>query len=370
MLLSIVTFAAAFLVLIKLASLFKKHVLVPSYYFRTGPELEGKGEEGMKFRIEQQGNNRKELPHPFPNGWFKGCDSHELLPGSIKAVPMFGKNLILVKTPLDEQKLCGVCAVDSDDPKVKAILEEKNPDLSQLEEVAKNSEPYWWVREVNMFVLVWHHSEGLEPQWEVPVIPELNEGGDYYYHGRSDHHVEALCQEVPENGADIAHLNYLHHPSFVPLITKLWNHSWAVSSWAPGTPEKHITSIELTEQLHFCGKYVPGTRVYVSIQQIGPGLVYLRFKTPAGVMIIGQGVTPQLPLRQQVSHAIYGKLYNRPIAKFILYGVVFQFELDVKIWNNKLYLANPVLSKEDKCIPAFRRWYSQFYSKNTPYVWS
>lgn len=43
-----------------------------------------------------------------------------------------------------------------------------------------------------------------------------------------------------------------------------------------------------------------------------------------------------------------------------------QFERDVMIWNNKKYSSKPVLVKEDSAIQRHRRWYSQFYTENSP----
>jgi cholesterol 7-dehydrogenase len=36
------------------------------------------------------------------------------------------------------------------------------------------------------------------------------------------------------------------------------------------------------------------------------------------------------------------------------------------VWNNKRYRGKPVLAKEDHLIARHRRWYSQFYSENSP----
>lgn len=47
-------------------------------------------------------------------------------------------------------------------------------------------------------------------------------------------------------------------------------------------------------------------------------------------------------------------------------GVFRQFERDIMVWNNKQYLSQPLLVSEDRFILRFRRWYSQFYSENSP----
>ncbi len=48
----------------------------------------------------------------------------------------------------------------------------------------------------------------------------------------------------------------------------------------------------------------------------------------------------------------------------------FQIERDIMIWNNKRYHGKPVLvkSKEDALLQRHRRWYSQFYSENSPTI--
>lgn len=47
-------------------------------------------------------------------------------------------------------------------------------------------------------------------------------------------------------------------------------------------------------------------------------------------------------------------------------SLLWQFERDVMIWNNKKYISKPLLVKEDSAIQKHRRWYSQFYSENSP----
>lgn len=46
--------------------------------------------------------------------------------------------------------------------------------------------------------------------------------------------------------------------------------------------------------------------------------------------------------------------------------MLLQIERDIAVWNNKKYLRNPLLVKEDKLILRFRRWFSQFYSEHSP----
>lgn len=147
--------------------------------------------------------------------------------------------------------------------------------------------------------------------------------------------------------------------------------------------------------------------------QIGPGIVYLTFHSPIGSGTFVQHLVPTEPLVQKLVHNLYFQK-NLPafIGKFFLLGeaiqvryfflklgltlffriaylflfakkifkynwnisiknyflCLFQLERDIMIWNNKRYEKKPlfVKSKEDSQVAKHRRWFSQFYSENSP----
>lgn len=76
------------------------------------------------------------------------------------------------------------------------------------------------------------------------------------------HHLIMFGQEVPENGADIAHLGHLHGPSMVAGVdlrytySKLWSwckHNWD-GEWTQDPDNKHIGTLTLTHRLNLFGK--------------------------------------------------------------------------------------------------------------------
>ncbi len=74
------------------------------------------------------------------------------------------------------------------------------------------------VLERNKFVLIWYHAEGQDPDWEPPVIEEI-ENGTWVYRGRTEHHINAHI-EVRMYG--------VHYPSssfrfFSFLLFKVWS---------------------------------------------------------------------------------------------------------------------------------------------------
>ncbi|GAA6099509.1 cholesterol 7-desaturase nvd [Tachysurus ichikawai] len=234
----------------------------------------------------------------------------------------------------------------------------------------------WLSCEINEQILVWFHCDGEEPSWTVPEQKEIT-NQEWVYRGRTEHFINAHIEEIPENAADIAHLAHLHTPGIVSGVdlrytnSKTWEfirHDWKVE-WNPEPePNKHCSQMLVKHALTVFGRHWPLLDVNVVARQVGPGVVFLLFNHKfLGHGVILHCVTPVEPLLQCVSHSIFYQSNIPPLVpKFILRAECIQFERDVMIWNNKKYISKPVLVKEDSAIQKHRRWYSQFYSENSP----
>ncbi len=85
-------------------------------------------------------------------------------------------------------------------------------------------------------------------------------------------------QEIPENGADVAHLPQVHGPIMTTGIdlrytySKLWNfakHQW-IGSWAAGTgDQKHVGTMSLTHSIMLWGFRLPVLDLTVQAKQVG-----------------------------------------------------------------------------------------------------
>lgn len=73
---------------------------------------------------------------------------------------------------------------------------------------------------------------------------------------------------------------------------------------------------------------------------------------------------------EKVPYCLTDKTYicSLMLNDFDLEHILFflQVERDIMIWNHKTYVPKPLLVKEDHLIKKHRRWYSQFYSENSP----
>lgn len=129
--------------------------------------------------------------------------------------------------------------------------------------------------------------------------------------------------------------------------------------------EEHKAGLHMNHKFFLLGRFNV-MNLDVQVEQIGPSYVELMLNTSFGPMCILQTVTPIEPLLQRVTHQIFSPPLLAPYANLIFLGENLMFERDVKIWNYKKYERQPILVREDRAILAYRRWYSQFYSKNSP----
>ncbi|KAK3605912.1 hypothetical protein CHS0354_017817, partial [Potamilus streckersoni] len=120
---------------------------------------------------------------------------------------------------------------------------------------------------------------------------------------------------------------------------------------------------------HVTGKRRASSGVLSSMLQIGPGIAYMEFSTILGKGVFLLSLTPLEPMVQRLVQNIYVSwTYPTVVAKIFMLAEAIQVERDAMIWNNKKYVGKPlfVKSKEDSLISRHRRWYSQFYSENSP----
>lgn len=138
----------------------------------------------------------------------------------------------------------------------------------------------WPCVERNGSIFLWYHSDGLDPEWQIPEIEEV-ESGFWRLGGRTEHEVMCHIQEIPENGADIAHLNYLHKSAppitkgsdiirtdlsdVQPAVQHVWDGKWEVRS----EEEKHCGVMHLNQYMTIWGWKVPLTASKLIAEQVG-----------------------------------------------------------------------------------------------------
>ncbi|XP_050084957.1 cholesterol 7-desaturase nvd [Anopheles aquasalis] len=336
------------------------------------------------------------MPPPYPNGWFAVLESEELRPGTTRAVDCLGQNLAVFRTytgtvhVLDAYcphlganlGIGGVVRGDciecpfhhwtfsGQDGQCTNIPYSRTGTIPKVARLRK-----WESLEVNGFIFVWHHADPDAAPWTFRVVQEI-EDGRWAYYGKNEFLVNCHIQDVPENGADVAHLAAVHGPNMlsgsdIRYTRAAWAdfgmHSWHASWNAPGEGDPaHVATMDLVHSFRLFDKLEVG-KIDVRAQQIGPGYVQLMMNTGMGPFVVLQTVTPVEPLVQKVIHRFYAprNLWNAIFQKFAIWAESVMFERDMMVWNHKQFIENPLLIKEDRLIKAYRKWYSQFYSENS-----
>lgn len=336
---------------------------------------------------------RGDVPPVYPNGWFHVLASNELAMGEVKYVSILGEDLVVfrgtdgiayivnaycphlganlgiggqvvgdcLQCPFHGWKFRGSDGKCTDIP-----YSENIPNFAQTKA--------WNCWETNHTIYIWYHAEGSEPSWYPDEIEEI-QNGTWTYRGFTQHTINAHIEEIPENGADLNHLDHLHSSPVLSgvdlrhIFSHWWQfarHNWS-AEWKPLEDTKHVGCLQLVTSLSVFGYKIPYLDLHVAARQTGPGLVFMKWSSSFGDGIFLHSVTPKEPLLQIMRHSIYvSRGVPTIVAKFLLYAEAIQVERDIMIWNHKTYVPKPLLVKEDHLIKKHRRWYSQFYSENSP----
>jgi len=261
------------------------------------------------------------FPFPVPFGWFQVAYSDELAAGTSQALRCCGRDLVALRAASGRPVVR-----DAYDP---------GPD------------PGLPVVERNGLVMIWHHPDGVAPQWDVPALPEHGARGWTPYL-RERMRVATCNQEIIENVADRAHFHYVHHTVDVPETEFEMD--------GPRLRARQITRLR-----------TPRGDVAGGIESIYHGLGFgtVRFTGICEALML-LSLTPieaeLLDVRFSFTlDAASGASAERGVGKAIIADILKQFVEDIPIWEHKRYQRAPLLCDGDGPIPRYRAWAAQFY---------
>jgi nitrite reductase/ring-hydroxylating ferredoxin subunit len=303
---------------------------------------------------------------PYSTGWFHIIDSQDLAVGDVTPVSYFGRDLVCFRT---EDGTAHVS--DAYCPHLGAHLgyggsiegnrlicpfhlwefdcEGRNTRIPYADKPNRGARlGIYPVVETHGFIFAWYSPSGTEPSWspaDIP-IPELDDPS-YLPIARTTFEVTVHPQEIMENVLDGAHFVAIHRAKEFPDIKVETDGPWLRSS-AP---------VQMTSK----SRTFEGS---VDSQLWGLGIDVNRIKGAVDTLTV-MTLTPvdetKLIARLTVGAGNSGEVSER--LRTASQGMVTsEFELDCVIWNNKRYLASPLLASSEKSIVTFRRWAQQFYS--------
>lgn len=302
----------------------------------------------------------------IPNGWFAIAWSADLVAGDVKRARYFDRELAVFRTRSGEVRV-----LDAYCPHLGAHLAEGgrvvgetvrcpfhgwqfggdgvcvNIPYSKKAPPAKARVKSWPVCERNGFVFVWHHHEDAAPGWEIPELPEFTDPR-WTTPRQFELKVPVHIQDMAENNCDPVHFRFVHgnlydiestvEPGSEP-------HFFRALSWSTQVTPQGTFKTELERNTWGLGL------VSVGINGIGnAGLLMLAATSP-----IDRHNTHSRWLFTVTEDMadLAGEDFIDAMSKGVLQ--------DMRIWQNKIHRATPVLCEADGELAFFRKWVRQFY---------
>jgi cholesterol 7-dehydrogenase len=379
--------------------------------------------------------SRGKCPPAFPNGWYRIMNSEELTINQVKHIDYCGRNIALFrgtngiiyalhaycshmgsnlgiggKVKYDKCIQCPFHGWIFDGETGECILSENGTKkiIEQFEynDIKKNTKidgsyfkkcyeggsklKKYLVKEIDGVILVWIDSR--DEFHDKPYFKPFDLNTSLEFRGESINFVNAHIQEIPENGADIRHFDFLHSTISDYKIFGFLGFVWKMKSYKADDPKlyeymKHSNNFINEFKMKLFKKYInEENKKYLNIIsldsylrifkweffffnvtgfQVGPALVYLFLKSIFFEAIFSQSIVPLTKFNIRVSHRFYTSWYIPYfLSAYMLYSEVRQLFADMSIWNNKIFgskLSYNLKTEADKYLIGWRNWYSQFY---------
>ena len=260
------------------------------------------------------------LPDRFPRGWFVLGHQREFLPNGTKAIYAFNRKI--------------------------SVTRDSNGEIT----VETGDSHPWPVLEINQMVLIWHDIEKQEPDFYPNKIEACysEEWSDY---SMASFLVKNNCRELIDNMADKGHFGPVHQAPFEGFWNEAKDHTYTQEM----TANSPILGGDLFSQATYEGPAYMTT--YMSAVQDG--------NTVESRLLVSH-----LPLTMTSFQINFGVMVkkvpgmSKEEEDAFVQGYVdannYAFGQDVAIWENKIYIPDPVVCDGDGPLHKLRKWYGQF----------
>ncbi|MBW2497296.1 MAG: Rieske (2Fe-2S) protein [Deltaproteobacteria bacterium] len=310
------------------------------------------------------------FPFGIPNSWYLVGYSDELTGDTLRPLPYLGRNMIALRGEDGAVSvLDGWCPHLGANLAVGATCEQGTlrcpfhgwrfdasgrcveiPYAKRIPEAARLAR--YPVLERNGMIFVWGGEEGVEPFFEIPVIPEWQDPAWTDRWMRFEWTVATHPQEISENGVDSPHLHTVH--LMEPVEDYRLRFEGPAYFWSIGVSKEFQTLPEFSDGFTMKGEN--WGLAYSLIRQRG------RFNTiviTSFTAVDDETTCIKMAILAERNEMDDDALQAELEGYMKEHGKV--AEQDFEIWENKRYEPNPVLCDSDGPIAEHRRWASQFY---------
>jgi nitrite reductase/ring-hydroxylating ferredoxin subunit len=306
---------------------------------------------GRRRRVTRFAGDR--YPFGVPNGWFVVAESAGLAPGEVRALHYFDRDLVLYRSAGGAARV-----MDAHCPHLGAHLavggrvegeclrcpfhgwrfegesghcvEIPYGEVTRIPPKAHTRS--YPTLERNHMIWAWHHTQGGDPFYDVPDVPEFHDD-DWLPIVVRDFEIRVSAQDMAENNVDFSHFRYVHGTDAIP-------------------EDEFVTDGTYKKTIGGGGNFVrEGFGLGLGVLRITGYTTFLSSTTPldAGNVHVRWVFT---------APRANGEDAAREAAESFCAGV----SQDIPIWENKVYRDPPVITKTEKLILEHRRWSQQFYS--------
>jgi phenylpropionate dioxygenase-like ring-hydroxylating dioxygenase large terminal subunit len=320
--------------------------------------------------VAEPGNPKSRWPFTHnPKGWYMISLSTELAVGEVKALQYFGKDLVLFR---DEEGAPHL--LDAFCPHMGAhlgyggVVEGKNikcpfhawqfdgegqcAHIPYAEKIPKRAKIVpWEICEINGLIMAWNNEEGGGPEWEIPLVTEV-ESDEWTDYDTREYTMKTHNIEMGENQVDTVHFKYVH----------------GVTSFPESTCESEGPYMHVHSKTHMATPQGEVTSTIES-ESWGFGFQVVRFTGIVDMMI----VSSTTPMDGESVHIRFNFMVKKlgdvdqtkGVGKAFIDEVTKQLEEDRPIWENKVFIKPPNLCDGDGPIAVYRRWCQQFFPEGT-----
>ena len=335
-------------------------------------------------------------PNSFARGWHIVMFSRELQVGDIKRLHYFGKDMVLFRGESGRAAI-----VDAYCPHLGAHLASNGgrlkgdciacpfhgwtydadgtcvdiPYASSIPEKAVNALYAWPVIERNGFIAVWHDPERQgEPDDYLPEIPVWGNGqeqwGDWSFHRST---VRSKGCDVIENIVDKGHFGFVHGGKVREFENRFTDFTVTQISRVDRDPDAEMiipTGLDFDLGEVAAQSLEMKADAWGDATYHGPAIMYFYTESRSEAFSYQSWwVNYHTPVNDEeldlCSGVIVNSLTDEPLPDEFLeqYPKTAHaaFWQDVEVWQDKVYVADPILCDGDGPVNKLRRWYEQFY---------
>eukprot|EP00854_Cymbomonas_tetramitiformis_P001169 gene1169-1738_t len=301
------------------------------------PTVEGNPYAAGTYRrrqLDQIRKNSKQFPPPFPNGWYRVCNSDDVARGEVIPVTMCGQELVVFRGKQDDKV---------------GVLHAFCPHLGT------HMGHGGWVRG-NDLVCPYHHwsftCEGMNT--DIPYC--------------SRYHFQTVHKWMGQSDSDNFKLLQMGHSIKCQYGTQgdKVDHEGKVIPDGLLILEEKVASLKLFGLIKFPDWFTSCLTSYIYIST--PGIIKFVVQFPIlgkwrGIMTL----SPDEPFSQRMQYQAYASkgTFPWPLARILQYLIMRTVEQDRLVWEHKSHVAPRNLVAGDGPFAAFGKWWDQFYSENS-----